>query len=135
MPEPAEKPYISLSLITGIGGLSYNQVKAHAKRGGSIYVLISAITLVVVMLIPISFPAWPSASFFSTQQIEESPLVDFMLLFIPSNPEHAYANALVPAIVVFSILVGIALIGMPKKAGGTPVSLYLSFDLVVPVGQ
>lgn len=108
-------PYISLSLITGIGGLRYNQVKAHAKRGGSIWLLISAITLIVVMLIPISFPAWPSASFFSTQQLEDSPSVDFLHLFIPANPVYAYANALVPAIVVFSILVGIALIGMPNR--------------------
>jgi ABC-type amino acid transport substrate-binding protein len=36
-------------------------------------------------------------------------------LFIPSNPFHAYAFALVPAIVVFSILVGIALIGIPNN--------------------
>ena len=108
-------PYISLSLITGIGGLSYNQVKAHAKRGGSVWLLISAIILIVVMLVPISFPAWPAASFFSLRQLEEPPTVDFLELFIPSNPAYAYANALVPAIVVFSILVGIALIGMPKR--------------------
>jgi len=108
-------PYISLSLITGIGGLSYNQVRAHAKRGGSIWLLISAITLMVVMLMPLSFPNWSSASFFSIQQLEEPPTVDFLRMFIPSNPAHAYANALVPAIVVFSILVGIALIGMPER--------------------
>jgi Na+/H+-dicarboxylate symporter/ABC-type amino acid transport substrate-binding protein len=108
-------PYISLSLITGIGGLSKNQVKAHALKGGSIYLLISAITLIIVLLIPISFPAWPSAAYFSTQQVEEPQMVDFLRLFIPSNPVHAYANALVPAIVVFSILIGIALIGLPKK--------------------
>jgi Na+/H+-dicarboxylate symporter/ABC-type amino acid transport substrate-binding protein len=108
-------PYISLSLITGIGGLNSNQVKAHALKGGSIFLFISTITLIVVVLIPISFPEWPSATFFSTQQVEEPPTVDFMRLFIPSNPIHAYANALVPAIVVFSILIGIALIRMPKK--------------------
>jgi len=37
-------------------------------------------------------------------------------LFIPSNPFYAYANAIVPAVVVFSILVGIAAIGLPYRS-------------------
>jgi len=108
-------PYISLALITGIGELNYKEVLAHAFKGGGIYLLISIITLVIVMLIPLSFPDWLSSSFFSTQQVEEPPTTDFLQLFIPSNPFHAYAFALVPAIVVFSILVGIALIGIPNN--------------------
>jgi len=108
-------PYISLSLITGIGGLRYNEVKAHAIKGGSVLLLIWIITLVILMLMPLSFPEWPTASFFSIQQVEEPPTVDFLSLFIPSNPVYSYANALVPAIVVFSILVGIALIGIPNN--------------------
>jgi Na+/H+-dicarboxylate symporter/ABC-type amino acid transport substrate-binding protein len=108
-------PYISLALMTGIGGLTYKEVLSHAIKGGGIFLLSSSITLVIVMLIPLSFPDWLSSSFFSTQQVEEPPTIDFLSLFIPSNPVHAYAFALVPAIVVFSILVGIALIGTPHK--------------------
>ena len=37
-------------------------------------------------------------------------------MFIPSNPFYAYANAIVPAVVVFSILVGIAAIGLPNRS-------------------
>ncbi len=109
-------PYISLSLITGIGRLSFDEVKANLKMGGIIFIITSGLTLIVVMLMPLSFPAWPSASFFSTNQIEDPPAIDFLELFIPSNPFHAYANALVPAVVLFSILVGVALIGMPRKS-------------------
>jgi hypothetical protein len=29
-------PYISLALITGIGGLSYKEVQAHAIKGGDL---------------------------------------------------------------------------------------------------
>ena len=108
-------PYISLALITGIGGLTYKEVRAHAIKGGGIFLLISTITLAIVMLMPLSFPDWLSSSFFSTQQVEEPSTIDFQRLFIPSNPFHAYAFALVPAIVVFSILVGIALIGIPNN--------------------
>ncbi len=109
-------PYISLSLITGIGRMSLAEVKANAKMGGIVFLLTSTIITVVVMLIPLSFPAWPSASFFSTSQVEEPPPIDFLNLFIPSNPFHAFANAYIPAIVLFSILVGIALIALPNKS-------------------
>ncbi|MDJ0802746.1 MAG: cation:dicarboxylase symporter family transporter, partial [Desulfobacterales bacterium] len=109
-------PYISLALITGIGGLTYKEVMSHAVKGGGIFLLTSTITLVIVLLMPLSFPDWLSSSFFSVQQLKEPPAVDFLRLFIPSNPVHSYAFALVPAIVVFSILVGIALIGTPNNA-------------------
>ena len=95
--------------------MSYKEVVTHAIKGGGIYLFISAIVLVIVILIPISFPDWPSSSFFSTQQVKEQPPTDFLQLFIPSNPFYSYAFALVPAIVVFSILVGIALIGIPDN--------------------
>ncbi len=108
-------PYISLALITGIGGLTYKEVMSHAAKGGGIFLLTSTITLVIVLLMPLSFPDWLSSSFFSVQQLKEPPAVDFLRLFIPSNPVHSYAFALVPAIVVFSILVGIALIGTPHN--------------------
>ena len=108
-------PYISLALITGIGGLTYKEVMSHAAKGGGIFLLTSTITLVIVLLMPLSFPEWLSSSFFSVQQLKEPPAVDFLRLFIPSNPVHSYAFALVPAIVVFSILVGIALIGTPHN--------------------
>ena len=109
-------PYISLSLITGIGRLGLEEVKSNTKMGGVIFLLTSAITLVVIMLMPLSFPAWPSASFFSSSQIEEPPAIDFLNLFIPSNPFHSFAYAYIPAVVLFSILVGITLINMPNKA-------------------
>ncbi|MGI9571316.1 MAG: cation:dicarboxylate symporter family transporter, partial [Desulfobulbia bacterium] len=108
-------PYMSLALITGIGRMSMDQVKANAKMGGGVFLLNSALILIVVLLIPLSFPDWPSASFFSTSQIEEPPAIDFLNLFIPSNPFYAYAYASIPAIVLFSILIGIAIINMPNK--------------------
>ena len=78
-----------------------------------------------MILMPLSFPEWPSSSFFSTSLVEEAPTPDFLRLFIPSNPFDSYANAVVPAVVVFSILVGIALIGMDKKqAAIEPLSVF-----------
>ena len=38
-----------------------------------------------------------------------------MGLYIPSNPFNSLANNVVPAVVVFSVVLGIALIGVPHK--------------------
>ena len=64
---------------------------------------------------PLALPDWPSASFFSISEIEEAKPVDFLQLYIPSNVFFALSNAVVPAIVVFSILFGLALIGVGEK--------------------
>ncbi len=118
-------PYVSLSLITGVGGLRYDDIKVLALKGGGVLLGVWAVTLLVVVLMPLSFPEWPSSSFFSTSLVEEAPTPDFLSLFIPSNPFDSYANAVVPAVVVFSILVGIALIGMDKKqAAIEPLSVF-----------
>ena len=108
-------PFISLSLITGLGGLKYETVKRLALKGGAVLFTLWAITLLVIILTPLSFPSWPSSSFFSTSLTDEASSPDFLRIFIPSNPFNAYANAIVPAIVVFSVLIGVALIGVDKK--------------------
>lgn len=108
-------PYISLSLITGLGSLGFDTVKRLAFKGGSVLLVLWSIAVVLVLLFPLAFPDWPSASFFSTSLVEETIPPDFLLLFIPSNPFYSYANAIVPAVVVFSVLVGVALIGVKEK--------------------
>jgi Na+/H+-dicarboxylate symporter/ABC-type amino acid transport substrate-binding protein len=108
-------PYISVSLITGLGALEYSDIKKLAIKGGGIVLLIWLLMIIILVLMPLSFPDWPSASFFSTSQAEEVIAPDFLRLFIPSNPFYAFANAIVPAIVVFCILIGIALVSVPNR--------------------
>ncbi len=108
-------PFISVSLITGLGGLKYDKVKQLALKGGTVLLTLWAITLLVITLSPLSFPTWPSSSFFSISLTEEAKAPDFLRLFIPSNPFHSYANAIVPAVVVFSVLFGLTLIGVKNK--------------------
>jgi len=62
------------------------------------------------------FPANQSASFFSTSLIEEREPFDFLNLYIPANPFHSLANNIVPAVVLFSIVLGLALTAVPEKA-------------------
>jgi hypothetical protein len=60
-----------------------------ALEAGSVLLLLRVIGLTFVFLAPLAFPDWPSASFFSTSQIEDQPPVDFLRLYIPSNVFYA----------------------------------------------
>jgi len=62
------------------------------------------------------FPPHESASFFSTTLTQEREPFDFLNLYIPTNPFNSLANNIVPAVVLFSIIVGAALITVPDKA-------------------
>lgn len=108
-------PFISVSLITGLGNQKLEDVKSLALRGGSILLAVWAIAIGVMLLLPLAFPDWPSGSFFNIALTEQATAPDFLRLFIPSNPFYAYANAIVPAVVVFSIFIGLGLIGLPGK--------------------
>ncbi len=108
-------PYIALSLIVGLGRLSLDQAKNLALKGGAVLVTLWIIGIALVLLVPLSFPSWPSASFFTESLAEEPAPIDFLALYIPANPFSALANTVVPAIVLFCILVGVALIGVQKK--------------------
>lgn len=108
-------PYVVVALVTSLGRLDLTDARALAIKAGSLLLLLWAIGLTIVFLAPLAFPDWPSASFFSTSQIQDQPPVDFLRLYIPSNVFYALSNAIVPAVVVFSILLGVALIKVPHK--------------------
>jgi Na+/H+-dicarboxylate symporter len=108
-------PYITLSIITSLGALSYDQVKTLGLRAGTVLIGLWGLALVFTFLIPLAFPAIETASFFSAALVERRPPFDFVDLFIPSNPFYALSNNVVPAVVLFSVFVGVALIGVERK--------------------
>jgi len=108
-------PYITVSLILGIGGLTLQQARLLARKAGLLLLLFWAIAFVMVLLLPLSFPKWKSAAFFSSAIVELPKPVDFLGLYIPSNPFYSLANNIIPAVVLFSILAGVALMGMENK--------------------
>jgi len=108
-------PYIVASLITALGRLTLDDAKKLGLKAGGVLLVLWGIGVAVLLLTPLAFPDWPSASFFSTSQVEEAEPVDFLRLYIPINPFASLANAVMPAIVVFSVLIGVALIGVKNK--------------------
>jgi Na+/H+-dicarboxylate symporter/ABC-type amino acid transport substrate-binding protein len=73
------------------------------------------LALVFTFLMPLAFPEVETASFFSTTLVERRRPFNFVDLFIPSNPFYALSNNIVPAVVLFSIFLGVALIGVERK--------------------
>ncbi|NOR13175.1 MAG: cation:dicarboxylase symporter family transporter [Candidatus Aminicenantes bacterium] len=108
-------PYIMVSLIVGIGSLSKEQAKLLLAKGGLWFVLLITISIAVILLIPLSFPTLTTASFFSKSMLQPREGVDFIRLFIPSNPFQSLVNSFIPAIVLFSIAIGVALMGLKNK--------------------
>src|SRR5512139_4050948 len=108
-------PYVTVSLIAGIGSLDLAKAKHLFLRVGLISLLLWALALGAVFLMPLAFPVIQSAFFFSTSMVEDRPPFDFIPLYIPSNPFHSLANNIVPAVVLFSSILGVALIGIDKK--------------------
>ncbi|MGD8376198.1 MAG: cation:dicarboxylase symporter family transporter [Acidobacteriota bacterium] len=108
-------PYVVVSLIAGLGRLGVQDAGRLALRGGAFVVLFWIIGLIAVTLIPFSYPEWASASFFSASLVEQAEPLNFVDLYFTANPFNALANTVVPAVVVFSIALGAALIGVPGK--------------------
>ena len=55
-------PYILVSLITGVGKLSYRQAGLLARRGGIILVIFWALALATLCVMPLGLPDWKSAT-------------------------------------------------------------------------
>jgi Na+/H+-dicarboxylate symporter len=110
-------PYLVLTLIVGLGQLDAAEAKRLAVRGGLLLVVFWVLALAVIGLMPLAFPRFESASFFSHALIEPHQPFALHEIYVPANPFNALANAIVPAVVLFSAAVGVALIGIANKAG------------------
>ncbi|WP_066906408.1 MULTISPECIES: cation:dicarboxylate symporter family transporter [unclassified Synechococcus] len=108
-------PFISLSLIAGVGRLEMHQAGRLLIRAGAVLVFFWALILLTVCLIPLGFPDWQQGSFYQPSLLETGESFDLVELFIPSNPFEAFAQTQIPAIVLFSLMLGIALIRIPKR--------------------
>lgn len=108
-------PYIMVSLIQGIGSLKVEESKKLVVRAGSMLLLTWLLSYFVLWFFPLAFPHRESGAFFSTSMIEAPKEVNFLDLYIPTNPFHSMANAMVPAVVLFCICIGVALLIHKKK--------------------
>ncbi len=108
-------PYIVVSLTGSLGKLTFEQATLMAKRVTLLLMFLWLLTLIAVLASIFSFPPVESASFFSSSMIPDMQEPDYLSLYIPFNPFFALAENLVPAVVIFCIMMGTALIAIEKK--------------------
>ncbi|CAE7855941.1 dctA, partial [Symbiodinium microadriaticum] len=104
-------PYMMVSLIGGIGSLIATKAIRLALTAGVVLLGSWILAFVCVFLAPLAYPIVEAGSFFSPSMTEVKE-IDFINLYIPINPFRSMAETVVPAVAVFSVVVGIALIGI-----------------------
>ena len=109
-------PYMVVSLIGGIGNLTYDKAKNLAITAGIVLLASWLLAFLIIFIMPLAFPTTTAGSFYSPSLVQAAD-VDFIDLYIPSNPFSSLSRTIVPAVAVFSVIAGIALIGVGRKQG------------------
>ena len=108
-------PYIMISLIVNIGRLSLESGKELIKYGLIFLMFLVIIGLFFLVVLPLAFPTWESGSFYSNDFVQQPVPFDFVKNYIPANPFASLSNNAVPAVVLFSIFIGLGMMKMPNK--------------------
>ncbi len=108
-------PYLMLSLIIAVGSMSADTASKIGKWGVVLMLFFWLITLVLLAVSPSLFPTFQNASFYSSDLLSKPAEVDLLKIFVPANPFDAMSKAVVPGVVLFSLAVGVALIGLEQK--------------------
>jgi len=108
-------PYMVVTLIQGVGSLSPGDAKLMAGKGSLMLVVFWIAGLVVIFAFTYAFPVSQTSSFFSVSEPRAVEAVDLLEYYIPANIFDALSDALVPAIVFFSVFLGIALLRVEGK--------------------
>lgn len=108
-------PYFIVALPLGFARLTYEEAKKTGFQLAMFSLLLWGMGILLVVLLPLTFPALTSANFFSSSSVAPAQEVDFVELYIPANPFSSLSQAIIPGVVVFGIAVGLALIGVPNK--------------------
>lgn len=108
-------PYVLVSIIGGLGRLDSNMAASIGIRAVKVILIMWLGVMCTLLLLPLAYPNWETAGFFSTSMVTEPAEFNFLNLYIPSNIFASLAETVVPAVVLFSLLMGIALINVKNK--------------------
>ena len=109
-------PYLLLSLVSKLGRLDPAQAKKLGLVTASVLLAFWVLAILLIVIVSLALPQITGASFFSPDH--DASLVqqqDFVTTFIPTNVFRALTNEYVPAVVVFCLFFGAALMLTPEK--------------------
>jgi len=108
-------PYLTVAMVSNIGRLSFAQGKTLFLKGAVVLLLLWGVALLAIATTALAFPEMETGSFFSTTALEDPAAPDLVGLFVPFNVFNALTQAAVPAVIVFCVSLGLALMGIEKK--------------------
>jgi len=108
-------PYLITSLMIAIGQLDVADARRLALRGGGILLVVWVAACLVIAVLPLTFPPYETASFYSDSLIQPAQSLSLTDLYFPHNLFDSLARNVIPAVVLFSCLMGIGLIGLKDK--------------------
>ncbi len=126
-------PYLLCSVIYGISRLAVNSAKQIFKKGLLFIGAAWAINIGMIYLVVYLFPSSSSSSYFNYSTIEPVS-INFAELLIPHNIFASLSANGIPAIVIFGLLIGIALIHLKEKNALMPILTILSETLTKITG-
>lgn len=107
-------PYLICAIIHGMGLLNSGQAKQIFKKGIIFIGLATFLNVGLSFLIYWVFPQ-PENTFRVGNIAKDAPAINFIDILIPHNVFYDLSNNIVPAVVVFCILIGIALMNLAEK--------------------
>ncbi|MEH6452230.1 MAG: cation:dicarboxylase symporter family transporter, partial [Psychromonas sp.] len=108
-------PYIVVSLISSLGSLTMTQAKSLGVKVSKLMIVIWIFGLLSMYFIKYIFPEWQAGEFFSLTVLQDPNSVNLLDMYIPSNPFFSLSSSYIPAIVLFCMATGIALISIKNK--------------------
>ncbi len=108
-------PFMSFSLIHAIGSLSKENALQLFKKSFVFFLGMWGTVLITVYAFSLLFPESHAPIFYSNIEPYDASKESLLHSFIPTNPIHAFANDIIPAVVLFSLLFGVALIQLSSK--------------------
>jgi Na+/H+-dicarboxylate symporter/ABC-type amino acid transport substrate-binding protein len=108
-------PYVLVSIIGGLGRLDSTMASRIGMRAVKVIVIMWLSVMATLLLLPLAYPNWETGGFFSTSMLADPSSFNFVKLYIPSNIFASLSETIVPAVVLFSLLMGVALIQVKNK--------------------
>jgi len=107
-------PYLMGAIIHGIGQLSVSQAKLTLKKGVLFLALAWTINIIMIYATYFIFPK-PQTAQTTGYIVGNASPINFFELLIPENIFYDLSHNIIPAVVVFSLLIGIALMYLKDK--------------------
>ncbi len=109
-------PYLAVSLVAKLGRLNATRAKQMGVKSLITLLGLWGIGILIVTFASTILPPVEGASFFHSSEIQnETSTPDFFSTFIPTNIFRSLSQEFVPAVVVFCLFCGVALISVPQK--------------------